>query len=85
MNNVPAGATGGWAGGEPGLQKFLESLEGDANSNMTSKGKSEKSTKPRKVGEGKDKIYVGFDYKYDILFTRCRICVAIGIQKTSLP
>jgi len=55
------GATGGWAGGEPGLLKFLDEVE-SPEAEITRKRKA-KSQQPKKVGEGKDKIYVGFDYK----------------------
>jgi len=57
------GATGGWAGGEPGLQKFLDAIEPEKSQPQIKKKKSVDSRQPKKVGEGKDKIYVGFDFK----------------------
>lgn len=55
------GATGGWAGGEPGLQKFLETIKTDEVD--VSKTVEGRVSKPKKLGKGSDKIYVGFDYK----------------------
>lgn len=57
----PLGVTGGWAGGEVGFQKFVEEIEPSV---PQKKEKKEKRNGPKKAGKGKDKIYVGFDYKF---------------------
>ena len=58
----PAGATGGWAGGEPGLQKFVDTLE-ERELPATTANDVPDTRPATKPGSGDDRIYVGFDYK----------------------
>ena len=66
-----AGATGGWAGGEPGLQKFIDTIE-ETELPATTADDVPNTQSVKKLGSGDDRIYVGFDYKQETVLKEAK-------------